>query len=341
MREATPPRRVLLTGATGTVGRLLLPALASTGASIRVLVNQHAIPSDAPPLEEIRRGDVTRPATLAGIAEDCDVVIHAAARPEFGGIDRERRRRINVDGTRAVLREAGSAGAKTFVLVGYAGTVQERGPTEEPVDEETPPEPGFGSETVRTLFEAEALVLEANRPGDMRTMVVSPGTIAEPGFPTFLGGLLSAFLAEELPYRLLDEVRVAPSGGADIGSCVTGAIARGRGGRRYFATGDCVRLGEIYDRLAAESGVPPPKRRLPDLLVEELGLLTPVLPLRSFLRRLVLPRELVLHLQRLAPVRNSRTRAELGFTPRPLSEILAAFARFERALQRATAGAAG
>jgi hypothetical protein len=38
----------------------------------------------------------------------------------------------------------------------------------------------------------------------------------------------------------------------------------------------------------------------------------------------VLPRELVLHLKRLAPVRNARTREELGFTPTPLRATLEA-----------------
>ena len=58
--------------------------------------------------------------------------------------------------------------------------------------------------------------------------------------------------------------------------------------------------------------------------MEELGLLTPLLPRQSFLRQLVLPRELVLHLKRLAPVDNTRTRAELGFTPTPLRTALSA-----------------
>src|SRR5262249_7799767 len=90
----------------------------------------------------------------------------------------------------------------------------------------------------------------------------------------------------------------------------------------YFATGACITLGELYERLAQMSGVAAPRRRLPDLLIEELGLLTPVLPPRSFLRSLVLPRELVVHLRRLAPLVNERTRAELEFEPTPLGRTL-------------------
>ena len=102
------------------------------------------------------------------------------------------------------------------------------------------------------------------------------------------------------------------------------AIEHGRGGHRYFITSESIRLGNLYEMLTELTGVPAPRRRVPDLLVEELGLLTPVLPRRSFLRQVVLPRELVLHLKRLAPVRNTRTREELGFTPTPLRASLAA-----------------
>jgi dihydroflavonol-4-reductase len=123
---------------------------------------------------------------------------------------------------------------------------------------------------------------------------------------------------------MLESVWLAMSDAADLGRCVSAAIERGRGGRRYFATGECLRLGELYAALAELSGVPAPRRRLPDLLVEELGLLVPVLPPHSFLRRLVLPRDLVAHLRRLAPLRNDRTRSELEFTPTPLRDTLAA-----------------
>ena len=281
------------------------------------------------PAVEIVRADLGRPESLRGIAEGCDVVVHAAARAGFARLARDAQRRINVAGTEALLAEAQSAGARIFLLIGYTGTVQERDDPSRPVDEETPPEGRYESEYVRMKFEAEARVLESNRSGGMNTMVVSPGVLAQPGSNTILGGFVKAFLTRELPFRFLNEVWLAPSSGEDVGRCVASAIEKGRGGRRYFATGDSIRLGSVFDLLTMLSGVPAPRRRLPDLLVEELGLLTSVLPRHSFLRQLVLPRELVLHLKRLAPVENGRTRSELDFSPTPLRSILAAMVREE------------
>ncbi len=341
MRSPYRPQRILLSGATGTVGRLLAPALARLGVPIRVLAHRTEPRPPVNGVAEIRHGDLERPSSIRGIAEGCDVVVHAASRSGFGSLDRDRQRRVNVGGTEAILQEAQSAGARVFVLVGYSGTVQERGVSSETVLEETPPEAEYESDYVRMKYEAEAIALEANRPATLRTIVVSPGVLASPGAPTVVGGLITAFLRRELPYRLLDDVWLAMSDGADVGRCVVSALERGLGGRRYFATGECLRLGDLYRRISEVTGIPPPRRRLPDLLVEELGLLTPLLPAHSFLRQLVLPRELVLHLRRLAPLSNARTRSELEFTPTPLDDLLAGFARMEGLLPGDVAGVAG
>lgn len=275
---------------------------------------------------EERRGDVLTPSSLRGAADGCDAVVHAAARPGFGALDRDRQRRVHVEGTDAMLQEASSAGCRLFALVGYTGTIQERN-GDAAVNEETPPDGRYESPYVRTMVEAEVLTLEANRPGEFRTMVASPGVLLGPGLDSLLSGLTRLYLRQELPYRFLDDVWLAVSGPRDVGSGVVAALEHGRGGRRYFLTGRSLRLGDYYALLGERSGVSIPRRRIPDLLVEELGLLAPVLPAHSFLRQVVLPRELVLHLRRLAPLDNERTRVELGFTPEPLADVVDALVR--------------
>ncbi len=289
---------------------------------------------------EERRGDVLERSSLVGMLDGCDVVLHAAARPGFGVLDRERQRRVEVEGTAAVLHEAVSAGARSFALLGYTGTVQERG-DDEFVTEETPPQAEYESAYVRMKMESEAATLEANRPGVFRTMVLSPGILFGPGLRSPLSELALLFLRQELPYRLLERVWLALSGPADIGNGVVAALEHGRGGRRYFLTGACVRLGDLYERLGERSGIAPPRRRLPDLLVEELGLIAPLLPAHSFLRQLVLPRELVLHLRRLAPLRNEATRAELGIALQPLEALIDGLIREAGTLPRGGALDAG
>ncbi|HZI89524.1 MAG TPA: NAD-dependent epimerase/dehydratase family protein, partial [Candidatus Polarisedimenticolia bacterium] len=174
MRAPYRPARILVTGATGTLGRALWPSLACFQAPIRILEHQtpvsRTLDRRAPeegypssPAIEVVRGDLAHPRSLRGAVDGCDVVVHAAARTGFGRLARDAQRRINVEGTEALLAEAQSAGARVFVLIGYTGTVQERSDLGGPVDEETPPEGSYESDYVRMKFEAEALVLEANQ----------------------------------------------------------------------------------------------------------------------------------------------------------------------------------
>ena len=282
---------------------------------------------------EERRGDLLVPSTLHGIADGCQAVVHAAAERDFAAHDPARQRRLNVGGTQAMLGEAQRAGVARFALIGCLGTIQETG-GDDVVEESTPPAMRYESAYVRQMFEAEAAVLDGNGPEGFRSLVVSSGAMVGAGCDSILTNLSRLYLRRELPFRCLEDAWLAVTGTADVAACVLAALEHGAGGRRYFAIGESVRLGEFYRRLEARSGVPPPRRRIPDLLAEELGEIAPLLPSRSFLKRLVLPRELVLHMRRLAPARNGRTRRELGFVPERLASIVEELVRGAAALPR-------
>jgi dihydroflavonol-4-reductase len=329
-----PNRPILLTGASGLIGGLVGRAVLAAGRPLRVLVHRRRatwIPEGV--AVEERHGDVLDPATLHGVADGCAAVVHAAARPGFAALDRRGQERVNVGGTRVMLREARSSAVPAFVLIGDTGTIQERG-GDAAVEETTPPAMQYESAYVRQKLDAETATLEANRPGVLRAMVVSPGALAGAGCDSLLSGLARLYLRRDLPFRLFEDVWLAITGTEDVGACVLAALERGKGGRRYFATGETLRLRDFFRLLESQSGVAPPRRRIPDLLAEELGGIAPLLPPRSFLRRLILPRELALHLRRLAPARSDRTRREIGFVPQPIDAIVQELVQEERALPR-------
>src|SRR6185503_11757421 len=158
MGSSYRPRRILLSGASGRIGRALGPSLAGFQVPLRILQHQASVDGlfgrgAGRPVETVR-GDLARPASLRRVAEGCDVVVHAAARTGFKALAREAQRRVNVGGTEAMLAEAQSVGVRLFVLIGYTGTVQERADRSEPVNEETPPEGSYESEYVRMKYEA-------------------------------------------------------------------------------------------------------------------------------------------------------------------------------------------
>ena len=65
--------RILVTGATGTVGRQVVSQLLATGARVRALT-RHPDAAGLPPAVEVVRGDLTAPATLDGCLEGVNAV---------------------------------------------------------------------------------------------------------------------------------------------------------------------------------------------------------------------------------------------------------------------------
>ncbi|RJX20471.1 MAG: NAD-dependent epimerase/dehydratase family protein [Desulforudis sp.] len=112
---------VLVTGASGFVGRYLVPELLSAGYAVRVLTrDQGRLPADwrANPGIVPWEGDICMPATIRGVAEEIDCIIHLAAEGHVSSISEEAFRRfqqVNVDGLRAILEEGIASGVRRFI----------------------------------------------------------------------------------------------------------------------------------------------------------------------------------------------------------------------------------
>ncbi|MBI4320158.1 MAG: complex I NDUFA9 subunit family protein [Chloroflexi bacterium] len=111
---------ILLTGATGFVGRHLLARLVTRGERVRCLV--HRLPVAGAQLEQgvvVARGSVADPASLHDAMVGVDTVIHLVA------VIRETRSTtfagINVQGTRNVLAAAKEAGVRRVFHMGALG----------------------------------------------------------------------------------------------------------------------------------------------------------------------------------------------------------------------------
>ncbi len=75
---------VLITGAAGTLGQLLIPLLLEAGADVRALSRRGG--ADRPHLTWTK-GDVTHAATLRRALEGVDVVVHLASNAQKAGAD--------------------------------------------------------------------------------------------------------------------------------------------------------------------------------------------------------------------------------------------------------------
>jgi nucleoside-diphosphate-sugar epimerase len=112
-------RVVLVTGATGFVGRAVLERLRTEAVIVRGVVRDatRALPDDVQRVVVRDVVDVDR----ADVAQGTDCVVHLAARVHMmraASADPLREfRRVNVDGTLRLARAAAEAGARRFVFV--------------------------------------------------------------------------------------------------------------------------------------------------------------------------------------------------------------------------------
>ncbi|BDG07429.1 NAD-dependent epimerase/dehydratase family protein [Anaeromyxobacter paludicola] len=253
---------VLVTGAAGLVGSHVVDALLRRKAVVRALL----LPREpaARLLEagvEVVRGDLGDPASLRGAVAGVDRVLHCAARTGPWG-PRPEYERANVAGLRALLEAARAAGVRRLVHVSSAIVHGTDAPA--PRDESAPlrPEPNPYS---WSKIEGERLLEAAAREGGLEVVVVRPGLVFGPrdagSFGRFARMLERGEMVQigdgrnHLPLVYVGDVAEA---------VVLASEAPGAAGRAYLVVNDePVTQREYLAALAAELGVPPPRRRIP------------------------------------------------------------------------------
>jgi NAD+-dependent farnesol dehydrogenase len=318
--------KILVTGGTGFLGRRVVSELAPRHA-LRLLVRPSASRERFPEGVEFAPGDVTDRASVERAVAGCEAVVHAAALVKILA-PRDEFDRINVGGFDNVLAAAKAAGGVERVL--YVSTFMALGPSEGgaggELDESAEPRirPWINDyERTKTLADRRAReAIAAGAP----LVVVYPGVIYGPGEMTegnivvrhvldLLHRRLPALLG--LPTRRWNYVHVE-----DVAKGIGLALERAAPGSRYVLGGENVALGEFYALVERLSGVPVPRRRLPDAVAKAAGALQ-----KGWARlRGTTPQltpDLVEVYRHDWAYRSARAQAELDYHPRPLAEGLA------------------
>jgi len=169
---------ILVTGATGFIGRRLVQRLLDDGHSARALV----LPGDVAPAQwgdrvELFVGDVTRRASIATAIKNAATVFHLAAMVGDWGRD-EDHQRVTVLGTENVLGEAARNSAR--VLLASSVVVYGQHIGRAVCDEELPMGRPQGIYS-RSKQEQERIArrLEANR--SLKVTIVRPTNVYGPG----------------------------------------------------------------------------------------------------------------------------------------------------------------
>ncbi len=171
--------KVLVTGATGFLGRLVARRLQAEGDRVRVLVRRELHEVEG---AEIFRGDLRRAQDIRAAVSGMDAVIHCGAKVDTSGPWSEFAA-TNVDATALLIDAAARAQGCRVVHVSSLSVygvprdgfvVTEETPYDEEVEER-----GFYA---RSKLEADRLAMEAARSGAPVT-VIRPGLLYGPGRP--------------------------------------------------------------------------------------------------------------------------------------------------------------
>src|SRR5437588_8866604 len=311
-----------VTGATGFVGSHVARALAEQGAELRLLVRATSDPRNIQDLRAERViGDLRDPDSLDPAMAGCDVVFHVAADYRLWVRDPEQMYRSNVNGTRAVLEAARKNRVRRVV---YTSSVATMGftSTGRPADESSPVSlDHMIGHYKRSKFMAEQLAMEAGRSG-MDVVVVKPTTpVGEQDIkPTPTGRIIVDFLKKKFPAYVDTGLNLV-----DVDECARGHVAaleKGRDGERYILGGENLTLKQILDKLAAITGLPSPKVRVPYLVALATGVVDQVVTGHIFRREPRATIEAVRMSRKKMLVSSAKAERELGWKIVPVDDAL-------------------
>ena len=353
--------KTLVTGATGFLGRRLVAELAPRHA-LRVLVRPRGGGAGAagaggfPAGVEVVTGDVADAASVHRAMAGCEAVVHAAAlvkilapaaefdRINVGGLENVLSAAAAAPSAPAAAGQAAAGGAKVIYVSSFMALGPSEGGPGGVLDESAgATDAGGGQERgerggsaggdgrvwindyERTKTVADRLARRAIAAGQ-NVVVLYPGVIYGPGEMT--EGNLVVRHVLDLLHRRLPALLGRPGRRwchvhvDDVARGIGQALEQARPGARYVLGGENTALGDFYHLVEELSGVPVPRRRLPD------GLATAIGAAQKAWARLrgttpALTPDLVEVYRHDWAYSSARAAAELGYTFRPLRQGLA------------------
>ncbi|MFW6335221.1 MAG: NAD-dependent epimerase/dehydratase family protein [Desulfosalsimonas sp.] len=263
---------VLITGASGFVGKRVCRAAEQKGIKVRRAVRRPGADIDP----DTAAADLDPGFDWSGALEGINAVIHLAGRVhvknEIEPDPRQEYRRINTRGTINLARQAAEAGVERFVFIssmGVHGTCSTR-----PLTEKDPPEPA--NPYAESKLEAENGLRRIEAETGMEAVIIRPPLVWGPDAPGNFGRLVR--LVQKglpLPFALVENKRsmVAAYNLADlIWTCVDHPAAAGQ----TFLVSDGIDLStpELIRKIGTALGRPARLFPVPVILLKAFGIIS-------------------------------------------------------------------
>ena len=321
----------LVLGATGSVGGNIAHALVAAGQTVRVLVRETSNTKGIDDLPQIERmtGDITDRECLTAALQGVDVLYHAASHTPMLSIRVQPEVEYAVRGARTVFEAAEDAGVGRVVFTSSLSTIgkpQDAG--------------GLADENCRyhlahvhsayfqCKWAVEQEAVAAARRGVPVVIVNPTGCIGAYDVEPTTSRVVLDVALQRLPAILDGPTNMTPTASVAAGHLL--AADQGRIGERYILGGENLTMRELFERVGAVVGQPPPARTtpLPGALVAGDG--------SEFLAAYVTHGRPKFPLKSIDAIRHGlhysheKAARELGYAPAPLEDgIRAAFAWYQ------------
>lgn len=261
-----------VTGSTGLLGNNLVRELVTSGYRVRALVRSKAKGDQqfgGIAEVEVVEGNMEHVEALRPHLEGVDHLFHTAAffRDGYkGGSHWAEMKRVNVDGTKALLNIAYEAGVRRMVHTSSIAVLD--GPQGELVDETMERAITKADDYYRSKIMADAVVSDflTTHPDFFATMVL-PGWMWGPGDigPTSSGQVALDAVRGKLPGIVPASFSVVDA--RDVAKAQIAAITKGKRGERYLAAGRHTTMRDLIPMIGKVAGVRVPTRSIPMLML--------------------------------------------------------------------------
>ncbi|WP_028279949.1 NAD-dependent epimerase/dehydratase family protein [Arthrobacter sp. H5] len=250
---------VLVTGASGLLGRAVATLLVDGGHTVRTFQRR---PSSVAGAADVA-GSLTETVDVRRAVQGVDAVIHLAAKVSVSGPTAEFEA-VNVEGTRRLLAEAHDAGARAFVFVSSPSVAHAGFSIVGAGAEPASPSHARGN-YARTKAAAELLALAADS-GNFRVSAVRPHIVWGPGDTQLVGRVLQRAKAGRLPLLGGGTALVDTTYVDNAASAIVAALTRIEyvGGQAVVVSnGEPRPIGELLAAICRAGGVREPRRSVP------------------------------------------------------------------------------
>ncbi|MHA2302138.1 MAG: NAD-dependent epimerase/dehydratase family protein [Candidatus Thorarchaeota archaeon] len=259
--------KVLVTGATGFIGRKLVAALVEAGHDATAFVRPTSNRSGLPEGIQFCEGDMLDEASLKKAVEGHDVVVHLAAYFDFYPSDVDLLYRVNIEGPTNLMRACVGTSVSRFI---YCSTTEVIGPVRfPPGNEDTELRPQF--DYAKSKVEAECAIRDISEETGLDYIILRPTGIMGEG---------DLYIMYEVAHELyhgkvfaLPRDLSAQFMFAHIDDVVSGFVAAltpmtAINSTIILSPDDAISWEEFVEVVTSRLGVKPPRLRVPKLVAK-------------------------------------------------------------------------